>query len=304
MKHYSTAYANHLRQPVTTLAICWRIVKNNGGLILGTSHDRDIPITVTNIGLTDELGSPGIDLNGTYLSNAGMEGSDIRAASDGSVGNMEATGAVQIGVTIADLEAGLLDAAQVTTFRVNWQDPDDFQEVMRHGFLGEIRRKSEGEFVAEVRGLNQLLQKVIGRTVGEGCDVEEFGDARCKLDVPALAVSGTVTSVESRRRFNTSLSLGSPPPESPYFRLGKLTWLTGENVGFVGRVKIDNVEDMLGNLEMVERFPMDVSVGDTFLLQPGCDRRYVTCRDVHNNLVNFRGPGIFCPGPDEIIRAP
>lgn len=306
MKNFSSAYAAHLRRPVTTLAICWRIVKRNGELILGTDHDRNISIAQTNIGV-DSV-SPAFDLAGVYKAAAGITGSDIRSGSDMSVDNMEVKGAIQpdmlIDITAADIEAGLLDSAQVTTFRVNWQDPDDFQEVLRHGFLGEINRTAEGEYRTEVRGLTQLLQQTIGRTCGERCDVAEFGDSRCKLDVAALTVSGTVTGVTSRRRFDSSLTFGSPTPESPYFRLGKLTWLTGENAGFVGQVKLDNADDTLGNLEMWEPFPLDIEVGDTFTLTPGCDRRYETCRDVHNNLINFRGPGIFCPGPDEIIRAP
>lgn len=307
MKNFSPAYAAHLRLPVTTLAICWRIVKKNGELILGTDHDRNIPISVTEIGLGD-AGSPAFELIGEYKAAAGITGSDITSAADMSVDNMEVTGALQpdmfIDITVADIESGVLDSAQVTTFRVNWQDPDDFQEVLRHGSLGEISRTSEGQYKTEVRGLAQVLQQVIGRTAGDRCDVAEFGDARCKLDVPALTVSGTVSAVTSRRRFDTTLDVGSPSHESPYFRLGKLTWITGENAGFTGQVKLDNVGDVLGHLEMWEPFPLDVEVGDTFTLTPGCDRLYETCRDVHDNLINFRGPAIFSPGMDAIVRAP
>lgn len=307
MKNFSPAYAAHLRQPVTTLAICWRIVKKNGELILGTDHDRNIPISVTEIGLAG-AGSPAFELIGEYKAAAGITGSDITSSADMSVDNMEVTGALQpdmfIDITTVDIESGVLDSAQVTTFRVNWQDPDDFQEIMRHGFLGEISRTSEGQYKTEVRGLTQVLQQLIGRTAGDRCDVADFGDARCKLDVVALTVSGTVSAVTSRRRFDTSLAAGSPSHLSPFFRLGKLTWITGANAGFVGQVKLDNVDDVLGNLEIWEPFPFDVEVGDTFTLTPGCDRLYETCRDVHSNLINFRGPAIFAPGMDAIVRAP
>lgn len=308
MKNYSPAYAAHLQQSVTTLAICWRIVKKNGELILGTDHDRDITIEDTNIGLGDS-GSLAFSLNGVYKASSGITGSDIKSAADMSVDNMEVQGAIAqhgaiIDLSVADIEAGLLDGAEVTTFRVNWQDPSDFQEVLRYGVLGEITRTAEGEYRTEVRGLAQILQQVIGRTCGDRCDVAEFGDDRCKLDVDALTVTGTVTSVTNRRRFDTSLDLDSGTPDSPYFRLGKLTFTSGANQGFTGQVKLDNVGSVLGNLEMWESFPNDVQNGDTFTLTPGCDRRYETCRDVHDNLINFRGPGIFIPGMDEIIRAP
>jgi uncharacterized phage protein (TIGR02218 family) len=301
VKSYSPAYAAHLRQPVTTLAICWRVEKNNGQLILGTDHDRDITIS-------SDGASPDNPLAGTYLASAGITGSDVRSSSDMSVDNMEVVGALApdlfMDITVADIESGVLDAAPVYTFQVNWSAPDDYQDIKRRGYLGDITRTSEGRYQTEIRGLTQVLQQTIGRNAGDRCDVAEFGDSRCKKDVAAITVPGTVTSVTSRRRFNTSLTLGMPAPVSPYFRLGKLTWLTGNNTGFTGQVKLDNVDTVLGNLEMWENFPLTVQIGDTFTLTPGCDRRYETCKDVHNNLINMRAPGLFVPGMDEIIRAP
>lgn len=307
MKTLSPAYLAHILQPVTTLAVCWRIVKKNGEVITGTDHDRNIVIETTNTGSL-ELDSPPLSLEGNYRAASGIAGSDIRSSADMSVDNMEVNGAIDvdlnIDISVADIESGVLDNARVTTFRVNWQDPNDFQEIMRHGFLGEISRTSDRRYKTEVRGLTQILQQTIGRTCGDRCDVAEFGDHRCKFPVEAATVSGTVTAVTSRRRFDTTLDLNSPAPSSPYFRLGKLTWVTGENAGFVGQVKLDDVGNVLGNLEMWEPFPLDVEVGDTFSLAPGCDRRYETCRDVFDNLINMRAPGIFVPGMDSIIRAP
>lgn len=306
MRTFSPNYLAHISQPVTTLGVCWRIVKRDGSLILGTDHDRNIPIVSTNIGMS--LGSPEFDLSGVYKASAGITGSDVRSTSDMAVDNMEVNGAIDVQVfgdiTVAEIESGLLDGAQVTTFRVNWQDPDDFQDVMRHGFLGEIARTSEGRYTTEVRGLTQVLQQVVGRTAGDRCDVHEFGDARCKFDIGAHTVTGVVTSVTDRRRFAAALDLGSPTPTSGFFNLGKLSWTVGDNQGFVGQVKNDSVGSVLGNIEMWEAFYNDVQVGDEFTLAPGCDRLYSTCRDRFDNLVNFRGPGVFTPGMDQIIRAP
>lgn len=308
MKNFSTAYADHIASGSTTLAICWRIVKKNGELILGTTHDRNITVTQTNIGM--EVSSPGFDLTGTYRASSGITASDIVSGSDMSVDNTEVKGAISrrpdlyIDVSVADMEAGLLDSAEVTTFRVNWQNPDDFQDVMRHGYLGEHSRTAEGEYRQEVRGLTQVLQQTIGRTCGERCDVAEFGDARCKKDVAALTVTGTITSVTDRKRFSASLTPIDSSTNNGYFTLGKLTMTSGDNDTYVRQVKNDSVGDVLGEFELWEPFPVDLEIGDTFTLTPGCDRRYETCRDVHDNLINFRGPGIFVPGMDSIIRAP
>jgi len=297
MKVYSPAYLAHIQQPVTTLALCWRIEKTNGELVLGTTHDKDIHI--------NDSGNP---LAGIYRARAGIAGSDVRSSSDMSVDNMEVRGAIApdlfIDITVADIVSGVLDSAPVQTFQVNWQDPEDYQDIKRQGYLGDIQRNSDRQYTVEVRGLTQVLQQTIGRTCGDRCDVAEFGDERCKLDLGPITVTGEVTSVTSRRRFNTNLDIDSSTPGSPYFRLGKLTWLTGDNSNFNGQVKLDNVGGVLGNLDMWDNFYEMPSVGDTFTLTPGCDRRMETCRDVYDNLVNMRAPGLFVPGMDSIIRAP
>lgn len=291
-----------MRTGRTTLAACWAIEKKDGTFVRGTTHDVNVTIEATE--------SPPEFAAGTYSAAAGITGSDIRSSADMSVDNLEVDGAIEaessgiIDLNVADIEAGLFDGAPVQVIVTNWANPSDGYYVARRGYLGEISRDSDGRYRTEVRGLTQVLQQIVGRTAGDRCDVAEFGDTRCKLVVSALAASGTVTSVTSRRRFNASLDLASPGAESPYFRLGKVTWLTGNNVGFTGQVKLDNVDDTLGNLEMWEVFPNAIETGDTFTLTPGCDRRYETCKDVHENLINFRGPALFSPGMDEIIRAP
>jgi uncharacterized phage protein (TIGR02218 family) len=310
MKTLSANYRSHVAQQNTTLAVCWRLVKTNGDTILGTNHDRDIVISATSIGF--DLGSPPFDLTGVYKAGAGIVASSIKGSSDMSVDNMEVDGALShiqptpdmfIDVSIPDIKAGLYDGAGVTTFMVNWQDPDDFQDVLRHGFFGQINWDSDGRYKTEIRGLMQVLQQNIGRTCGENCDVEEFGDARCKLDLTNHTVTGVVVSVTSNKQFVTDLSLNSPAQGQGDFNTGKLTWTTGENAGFVGQVKDDSLESALGSLVMVEEFPFDVEPGDEFVLIEGCNRRETRCKAL-GNFVNYRGPGILMPGMDEIIRAP
>jgi hypothetical protein len=42
-------------------------------------------------------------------------------------------------------------------------------------------------------------------------------------------------------------------------------------------------------------------VGDAFVATRGCDRQFSTCRDVFNNVKNFRGePPHLLPGEDKI----
>lgn len=299
MKAMPESYLEHLRSGNTTLATCWQVEKSDGTFIRGTDHDRDITISE---------GSPSNPLGGTYRAAAGITGSASRSASDMSVDNMEVNGAIDVqlfgDITVADIESGLLDGVPVTTFRVNWQQPDDYQEIIRRGYLGEIKRTSEGQYTTEIRGLTQLLQQTIGRTAGNRCDVDEFGDARCKFNVSNLLAQGTVTAVYSDRRFDATLTFPNTAGSAGLYLLGKLTWTAGNNRNFTGQVKRDAAVDTLGQLEVWEPFFYEPEIGDTFDLLPGCDRRYLTCRDTFQNLVNFRGPAYFAPGMDAIIRAP
>lgn len=287
----------HLARESRRLTICGVIEKNDGTILRCTQHDDDLEID-------------GGDFDGVYLTTASVTGSDIKSSADMSVDNMEVSGLISdasifTGFTAADMEAGLFDDAPFQTFLCQWDDPGAWQKVLRRGYLGDISRTAEGQFQCEWRGLFQLYQQMIGRTYGERCDVKRFGDSRCKIDAEALAATGTVTAVTSRRRFDASLIYPDyPSDELNYWDLGELIWLTGANTGYLKQVKRGGVDDIDGHFDMWEQFPNTIEVGDTFRVKPGCDRLFGTCGGRFNNVINFRGHGRWIPGIPAIIRAP
>lgn len=287
----------HLNRESRRLTICGVIEKSNGVRILCTQHDEDIEIV-------------GGDFEGVYWTTASVSGSDIKSSADMSVDNMEVSGlltdsAIFTGFTAADMEAGLFDNAPFQTFLCQWDDPSAWQKVLRRGYLGEISRTAEGQFQCEWRGLFQQYQQMVGRTYGERCDVKRFGDSRCKLDVDAMAASGTVTAVTSRRRFDSTLLFpdSGPSGDLSYLDLGEVEFLTGANAGYTRQVKRGAVGDVMGNFDIWESFPNAIEIGDTFTAKPGCDRLFATCQGFGNEI-NFRGHGRWIPGIPAIIRAP
>ena len=298
MRTLPVALQTHLQGDVTTLAVCWRITRRDGVLILGTEHDQDLTISGS--------GSPTVALAGTYLAHAGITGSDVRSTSDMSVDNMEVTGAINQGdlslidLSAADIEAGLFDDASVVLFMVNWQAPDDGQIVLRTGNIGEIRRTAEGQYRTELRGLAQRLTQNIVRTYGSSCDAE-LGDTRCGVDIDALTITGTVTSVGSNRQFSASLAYGSPAvgAEAGDFNGGLVTWTSGQNDTFSMEVKQDTLGSP-GDILLYLPMPYDIEVGDTFTMRPGCDKSAAMCKGRFANLVNFRGHGAWVPGMGEL----
>lgn len=284
----------HLARESRRLTVCGAIEKNDGTFIRCTQHDEDLEIS-------------GSDLGGVYHSVLSITASDTKSGSDLAVDNMEITGYtdnISFGFNVADIEAGLLANAAFETFLCQWDDPDAWQKVISRGFLGEIRRTAEGQFTAEWRGLLQPLQQNIGRTLGERCDVVRFGDARCKLNVDALSLVGTITGVTTDRRFEIEIDAPSSAEGSDYFTLGEASWESGQNSGYDRRqIKRDVVLSGTRTIDLWETMPNAIEVGDLVRLRPGCNRTDTACKG-WDNFINFRGHGLFIPGIPAIIRAP
>lgn len=294
-----------LKADCTTLAWCWTIEMANGVIIRGTEHDRDIEIPASG-------DSPGDKYAGVYQALANVTMSDLSSNTDLSVDNMEVSGAFPdktddspqyatvIDVTAADIEDGLLDQAPVTVICLNWAAPDHGYFIPGGGTLGQISRTTDGNYTTEVRGITQQLQQIIIRTLSETCDAQ-FGDARCKFAVPQ--VTGTVTvSTGDRQQFEVALDLPSPPG-TQFYVAGKLQFTSGANTGLVRVVKLDPLKNG-GIIEFWEPFPNAVADDDAFVLSGGCDLTRPTCRDIWDNMPNFRGRGLFVPGVLALTAGP
>lgn len=301
-KEISSLLLAHLRGEDTTLALCWKITKKNGDVILGTDHDLDITVTA------------GV-LAGVYIAGANISGADISSSADMSVDNSSVQGSFPDTITLpdltaADVQAELLNNAPVTLFFLNWAAPDDGQCYLRAGFLGELTYDSDNVYKTELRGLTQLLSQPIVDTYSVACGVKKFGDARCKVDVDAVSITATVTAVASRRAFTVS---GITTEAVGRYNTGVLVGLTGANAGFTRQIRNDDVGAVHGAIDLFEPMPEAVLSGDTFTMKPGCDRAYSTCKtykdpahpsDPNGNYRNFRGYGLFVPGIDAMMKGP
>ncbi len=284
----ASALLTHLGSNALTTAICWVITKNDGSFLRGTEHDESIVI------------SSGI-YAGTYRAGANITATRVQSGSDLAPDNMDVNGAIPtvtadyLDVAVSDIEGGLLSHAAVEVFAVNWAAPNDGQMTIRRGYLGEIARDSDGRYTTEIRGLLQQLSQVFVETYTDRCVVKRFGDARCKLDLTPFTHTGAVTALTNRRQFTTDFG-ASPYPE---FRGGEFTFTSGPNGGYMREVK----SSAGGVFTFWEPFPVDPVVGNTFTVIQGCDRTFSMCQS-YENVVNFRGHGLFIPGIDAIAKGP
>ena len=278
MLSLSPAYTTHLAGEVTELATCWLITRRDA-LVLGfTDHPSDLVIS----GLT-------------YQAALGYSATDVVTSGDLAVDNLNLAGYIDSpSITEPDLMAGLWDYASVEIFEVIVSNLSAGVRRLRRGRIGEVSL-GRTVFEAELRGLSQAFTQQLCELTSPTCRAA-LGDARCKVNLTPLTVTGTVTSVTSARVWaDTSRS-----EAAGYFTFGRITWTSGANAGYAMEVKAHAAG---GAITLVLPMPYPIAVGDGYSLVPGCDKLLSTCSTKFSNVINFRGEP-HLPGMDEILRGP
>jgi uncharacterized phage protein (TIGR02218 family) len=274
--------AAHLADGTTNLCHCWKLVRRDGVTFGFTDHDRD-------------LAFGGI----VYAARSGLEAAEATAELGFAVGGGEVSGAlVSAGLTEDDISSGFYDDASVETWLVNWSDVSQ-RLLLDIGSLGEIRR-SDGGFIAEVRGLMHRLDEERGRLFRATC-AADLGDAKCGIDLGSSTYSdsGIVTGTDGVLVVAASGISGV----DGFFTAGQLTWTSGANAGIAVEVKVHRAISGIDEFDLWQRAPQPIVVGDAFRVTAGCDKNHATCRKKFKNVLNFRGfPHM--PGNDFIICMP
>jgi len=287
VKQASSQLSAHLAGPVTTLATCWEITRRDGEIFRFTDHDRALEVD-----------------GSVYAARFGHARSAISSDAGMAVDNLDVEGIIDADNLREDeLRAGLFDHAEVRIFLVNWAAPAMGALRLRRGWLGEVVLTDTGQFRTELRGLTQALQQQIGALYTPECRAD-LGDDRCKVDLDALTQSGSVTDVESRMAFLCTLSGPEPAPDpipDGWFDGGLLTWSSGPNAGVALEVQYFDTDT--GRITLYLPPGYAVAVGDSFLLSPGCDKRFGTCKAKFDNILNFRGEP-YVPGIDALMSYP
>jgi uncharacterized phage protein (TIGR02218 family) len=280
MRTIPPALQAKLDSGVTTLCRCWRIARRDGVVLGFTDHDEDVVLD----GLTCRAGT-------------GFSGSEATASLGLAVSGAEIAGALaDDALTEADLAAGRYDAAAIEIHLVDWSEPS-LAVLIAKGVLGEVRREGQA-FAAELRSLADRLNEESGRRFTATCSAD-LGDPRCHIDLSSATFrgAGTVAALNGTSSFVTS---GLGAYADGWFTAGRLEWQSGANAGLAVEVK-RHVNGSAVALDLWQAMPEPIEAGDTFVVTAGCDKRFETCRDRFNNIVNFRGfPDI--PGNDFVTR--
>ena len=277
MRSISASLKAHIGEETTTLATCW-LIKRRDGVALGfTTHDR--PLAIDGV---------------QYGAAAGFTPSALESSNALDVDNLDVDGVLDsAALSREDLINGCYDRASVEVFMVNWADLNQGKLILKTGTIGDVSAHDQA-FTAEVRGLTQALQANVGELYSPECRAD-LGDHRCKVNLRAFQVLGTVSAVTDSESFADS----ARGEADGWFDYGTLAWLTGANGGRETEVKTFSG----GSFMLADAMPEVIAVGDRYRVQAGCDKRFATCGAKFANALNFRGePHV--PGQDAVLDYP
>ena len=262
-----------LTAELTSLAICWKIVRRDGIALGFTTHD----LTLMVAGMQ-------------YDSAPGMAPSAVVANDDLEIDVMEVAGALSAdAITARDLGEGRYDGAVVRLFMVDWRDPDAGQHVLARGTLGTISVGTgpDGGFAASLHGPTAILKATRIETYSPECRAA-LGDWRCRVSMRGRSVRGVVSSVDGGWIRVDGI-------DGSYFLAGHLRVLDGVSAGI--ERDIIAVDGALLRLDE----EIEMAAGALVEIWQGCDKAFSTCRDRFGNALNFRGePHV--PGGDVLTR--
>lgn len=266
----------------SAIVFCLKITREDAVVLGFTSHDQDLTIN-----------------SQLYKTSGGFSPSNVEKKCDLSVDGLDIQAVINdSSLTETDLKRGLYDNAQYEVFIVDSTNVSNGTVTISKGWFGEVSIR-RGMFVTELRGLMSKLQTQIGELYGPSCTVRELGDSRCKVSTTSFRFSLTVTAVTSNRIFKHATNVQA----DSYFKYGIVDWTSGNNDAYKMEVKAYTVDGSDGVFELQLPMPRNIQIGDTFRATRGCDRTFSTCKNVFNNVENFRGfPHL--PGVDQILRTP
>ena len=259
---------------LTSVALCWRLERRDGGGVALTSHDR------------------ALDIGGVRSDPApGMTPSAIRSELGLEARASEVAGSLtSVAISEADILAGRWDGAALSLFAIDWNAPDGEQVELISGELGQVASK-DGDYRVDLLGAAAKLERAICPLTSPECRAE-LGDARCRVDMAGRSVRAVVVaSVGNVVRVDRVLD--------DKVRFGRMRFLDGSANG-EARVILAVAGD---TLTLRSAASVDVAAGTAVEIVEGCDKRLATCSARFANAVNFRGEP-HLPGNDLLTRYP
>jgi len=272
MKSIPAALNNHYQLGVTTTTMLLRLTRTDGTILRFTTLDADVPIGAE-----------------TYQSVYGFSPTGLHSAAGAAVDNMEMVVILNAaGVNESDILAGVYDNARIEMFCCNYKSTGDGVEILKTGYVGEMAF-GDIAYKAELRGLSQALQQVIGSVSQASCRVDLYS-SKCKVVKATFTFTATVTGVTDNANFADNATAAIIDKPDDYFSAGEGEWLTGNNAGRVMEIK--QFTQAGGLFKFFLPMQKSIQIGDTIAVSAGCDKSLLGthgCKLKFNNVVNHQG---------------
>jgi uncharacterized phage protein (TIGR02218 family) len=192
---------------------------------------------------------------------------------------------------------GALDGALVHLERAFAASPADAMAGTIAGtvslFSGRVSDTTTDSITAKVavRSFMELLNTPLPRNLYQPACGYSLYDTGCGVVRATHAVNSAVGSGSTRQVINCALA-----QTAGHFDIGELVFTAGQNLGVIRTVKTYAP----GVVSLAYPLPKAVTVGDTFTIYPGCDKRVATCDTKFGNKARFRATP-FVPVPETAL---
>lgn len=214
-----------------------------------------------------------------YATDSGYEQTAYSSGTSMASSAIDITGFIGVsGITRDQIASGVFDNARVYIFKCNFLAPVEDYEPIAAGFFGKTTLQDDA-YRIEGMSLVDALNQSVGKTYTALCS-HTFGDTRCGKNLASLSVTGVVNIVTSSSVIRDT----SRTEFADYFGAGTIQFTSGANAG-LPPLEIKNYATD-GTITTHEPFYYLPTVGDAFVIVPGCRKRLIDCRDKWNNVIN------------------
>ena len=257
-----------------TLALCWRLERQDGAGLALTSHDRSV--------IVDGI---------VHNPAPGLLPASVRRRGGLNPGSADIDGAISAaGLSETDLELGRWNGAAVRLDLAQWAD-DGWPPVnLASGEIGEVAVSGAG-FTAELAGPTAALDAPVCPATSSECRAT-LGDRQCRVDMAGRRRSAVVVSCAGER-------ITAEPAATPEHGGGRVIVVSGPSCGWSSPI----VAVTEGVMVLREAPRLGLAPGTRLWIEEGCDKRFETCRTRFANALNFRGEP-HLPGNDLLTRYP
>lgn len=207
---------------------------------------------------------------------------------------------ISTGVTILQaLRNGDFDACITTVERVfspiawsyNMSSISEDYVLLRFVGRTDIDEIRVNSATLKVKSMTELLNTKVPKNLYSPSCRNVLYDSACTLVRSNFTVIGEITSASTKTTINTGLSQADD-----YFNQGSITFTSGNNSGSIRAIKAHKTKVLTVSLPLIK----SPSIGDDFIVVPGCDKTKTTCETKFNNLAHYRGFP-YIPVPETLI---